>query len=122
RQAVLEADAAHAGIVADHEILVVDDGSNDRTAAVVEELAAECPRVRLLRHDRPRGYGAALRTGFEAARFERVAFTDADSQFHLADLARLLPLTERSPVAVGYREDRQDPWRRRVLSRGYNLL
>jgi dolichol-phosphate mannosyltransferase len=122
RQAVIEADDDLAELVADYEILVVDDGSLDGTAAVVEELAGHCPRVRLLRHSENRGYGAALRTGFDAARFERVAFTDADCQFHLADLARLLPLTDCCPIAVGYREDRQDPWRRRFLSRGYNLL
>jgi dolichol-phosphate mannosyltransferase len=122
RQAVLEADDALAGLVADYEVLVVDDGSCDGTAAVVEEIAASRSRVRLLRHGENRGYGAALRTGFEAASFELVAFTDADCQFHLADLGRLLPLTDRCPVVVGYREDRQDPWRRRFLSRGYNLL
>jgi dolichol-phosphate mannosyltransferase len=121
-QAVLEADDALAGLVADYEVLVVDDGSNDRTAAVVEELATTRRRFRLLRQDKNRGYGAALRAGFEAARFELVAFTDADCQFHLSDLERLLPLTDRCPVAVGYREDRQDAWRRRLLSRGYNLL
>jgi dolichol-phosphate mannosyltransferase len=68
------------------------------------------------------GYGAALRTGFAAARFERVAFTDADCQFHLADLGRLLSLSDRYPLVVGWRESRQDSWRRRFLSRGYNLL
>src|SRR5205085_298529 len=75
RQAVLEADDALAALVTDYEILVVDDGSRDRTAAVVAELAATRPRVRLLRHGENRGYGAALRTGFEAAEFELVAFT-----------------------------------------------
>ena len=89
RQAVVEADDALTGLVADYEILVVDDGSGDRTSAIVEELTATRPRVRLLRHNTNRGYGAALRTGFEAARFERVAFTDADCQFHLADLGRV---------------------------------
>jgi dolichol-phosphate mannosyltransferase len=121
-QAVAEADDALAALTADYEILVVDDGSRDGTAAAVEALLRERSRVRLLRHDHNRGYGAALRTGFEAARFERVAFTDADCQFHLEDLGRLLPHSERCPVVAGYREGRQDPWRRRFLSRGYNLL
>ena len=69
-----------------------------------------------------RGYGAALRTGFEAARHDLVAFTDADCQFHLDDLASLVPLTESVPIATGWRIDRKDPWRRRFLSGGYNLL
>jgi glycosyltransferase involved in cell wall biosynthesis len=108
--------------VRDYEVLVVDDGSSDDTADVVEEEIPAHPRLRLLRHETNKGYGAALRTGFCAARFERVAFTDADCQFHLEDLARLLPLTRHAHVAVGYRLRRQDPWRRRFLSRGYNLL
>jgi dolichol-phosphate mannosyltransferase len=120
RQAVAEADDALARVAPDYEILVVDDGSSDATAAAVASEAATRPRVRLLRHPANRGYGAALRTGFEAARFERVAFTDADCQFHLDDLSRLLPLTDAADVAAGYRVGRQDPARRRLLSWGYN--
>jgi dolichol-phosphate mannosyltransferase len=122
REAVREADRALADLAADYEILVVDDGSHDETASVVAEAAAENPHVRLLRHEVNRGYGRALRTGFEAARGDRVAFTDADCQFHLADLGRLIPLTDRASVAVGYRVARQDPWRRRFFSWGYNVL
>jgi 4-amino-4-deoxy-L-arabinose transferase-like glycosyltransferase len=122
RRAVAEADEALAALAEDYEILVVDDGSRDATAAAVADEAARRPHVRLLRHGTNRGYGAALRTGFRAARCDFVAFTDADCQFHAADLARLLPLTDDHPIAVGYREERQDPWQRRFLSGGYNLL
>ena len=100
----------------------MDDGSADATAAEAADEARRRPNVRLLGHVRNRGYGAALRTGFEAARFDRVAFTDADCQFYLDDLGLLLPLTERCPLAVGYRVKRQDPWRRRFLSGGFNLV
>ncbi len=122
RQAVAEADAALSGLCKDYEILVVDDGSSDGTAAAVLVECVERRRVRLLRHAANRGYGAALRTGFSAARFELVGFTDADCQFHLDDLGRLLPLTKSAEIAAGYRVGRQDPWRRRVLSGGFNLL
>ena len=122
RQAILEADAALTRLCEDYEILVVDDGSRDDTPAIVASEAAVRPRVRLLRHATNLGYGAALRTGFEAARHELVAFTDADCQFDLDDLALLVPLTENAPIATGWRIDRKDPWRRRFLSGGYNLL
>ncbi|MFQ3649813.1 MAG: glycosyltransferase [Gemmataceae bacterium] len=122
RQAVLEADEALTRLNADYEIIVVDDGSQDDTAAIVAEEATRHPRVRLVRHQTNRGYGAALRTGFAAAQGDYVAFTDADCQFFLEDLALMLPLAQSHPVVVGYRVDRQDPWRRKVLSRGYNLL
>ncbi len=122
RQAVAEADAALSGLCKDYEILVVDDGSTDGTADAVLVECVERRRVRLLRHAANRGYGAALRTGFSAARFELVGFTDADCQFHLDDLGRLLPLTKSAEIAAGYRVGRQDPWRRRVLSGGFNLL
>src|SRR5437899_1056135 len=95
--AITEADAALSQFAGDYEILVVDDGSRDTTAAVVTELARERSRVRLLRHGCNRGYGAALRTGFEAARGERVAFTDADGQFDLAELERLVAASGRHP-------------------------
>lgn len=121
-QAVAEAHEALVDLDYQFEILVVDDGSSDRTAKLVEELAVTSSRVRLIRHLQNRGYGAALRTGFESARYECVAFTDADGQFYLEDLDRLLPLTEEYPIVVGYREHRRDPWRRRFFSWGYNKL
>jgi dolichol-phosphate mannosyltransferase len=122
RQAIAEADEALARLGGDYEILVVDDGSTDNTTALVKEAAQGRPHVRLLVHPRNRGYGAALRTGFEAARHDYVAFTDADCQFDLNDLACLLPLSERCPVVVGYRRHRQDPALRRFVSWGYNQV
>lgn len=122
QRAVAEADDDLAHLVGDHEVLVVDDGSTDRTADIVRRDFGKCSRVRVIRHDRNQGYGAALRTGFQAARFDLVAFTDADCQFNLRDLGLLLSLAERHPIVVGYRIDRQDPWQRRLYSWGYNLL
>src|SRR5437899_1833869 len=122
RQAVEEADQALAHLASHYEIIVVDDGSSDLTAKVVREASVGRSHIRLLRHQDNLGYSAALRTGFEAATCARVAFTDADCQFHLADLASLLSLTEHHPVAVGIRLDRKDPWSRRFFSWGYNVL
>src|SRR5262249_32599957 len=114
-QAVAEADDTLSQIAGEYEILIVDDGSPDRTFDVASDAARSRSHVRVLRHETNSGYGAALRTGFEAARFERVAFTDADCQFDLNDLAKLVPLAEKAPVVAGYRIDPNDPWRRRIL-------
>ncbi len=120
--AVREALAALSGLTGRHEVLVVDDGSRDATAARVEEAFAGTDAVRLLRHGRNRGYGAALRTGFSAARFDLVAFSDADRQFHLEDLGPLLERMEGHRVVCGFRQDRQDLWPRLVYSKIYNVL
>lgn len=120
--AVAEADAALQTLAGRYEILVIDDGSTDGTATVVGRLSNRYQWLRLIRHETNRGYGAALRTGFQAATCELVAFTDADCQFEMTDLGRLIPWMARYPIMVGYRVDRQDAWRRKFFSWGYNQL
>jgi glycosyltransferase involved in cell wall biosynthesis len=96
------------------EVIVVDDGSRDATAAVADGLAAADPRVRLVRHDRNRGYGAALRTGFASARYDWVFFTDADGQFDPAEVGLLLDHADRADAVLGYRRNRADHAGRRL--------
>jgi glycosyltransferase involved in cell wall biosynthesis len=105
-----------------HEIIVVDDGSKDRTAAIVQEIAQVDPRVRLIRHDPNRGYGEALRTGFEAAELDLIFFTDSDNQFDLDELEVFLPWIQHVDVVAGFRFNRQDPPVRRLFAKGWNAL
>jgi glycosyltransferase involved in cell wall biosynthesis len=100
------------------EIVVVDDGSRDETAAI----AAGFPEVRVVRHERNRGYGAALRSGFAAARLPWVAFMDADGQFDPEDLSRLLDARDGVDFVAGYRSPRHDPALRRVLGAIWTAL
>jgi glycosyltransferase involved in cell wall biosynthesis len=107
------------------EIIAVNDGSRDRTAAIADELTAAHPNlVRAVHHPTNLGYGAALRSGLAAARYELVAFTDGDRQFQVTDLGRL---TERlrggdnPDVVVGFRIKRADPLIRTIYARLYRL-
>jgi glycosyltransferase involved in cell wall biosynthesis len=109
-------------IASPFEIIVVDDGSRDRSALIVAAWCLRDPRVRLIRHPANRGYGAALRSGLRAARGALVFFTDADLQFDLRELEGLLAHTETCDLVVGYRAPRCDPWRRRALAWGWGIL
>ena len=107
------------------EIIVVNDGSRDRTRVIADELTASHPGiVRAVHHEVNRGYGAALRSGFGAARHELVAFTDGDRQFHVADIGRLtarLAAADAPDVVAGYRIKRADPLIRTIYARAYRL-
>jgi glycosyltransferase involved in cell wall biosynthesis len=93
----------------DFEIIIVDDGSRDRTGEIADELARQHEQVRAVHNQPNRGYGGALQRGFEEARKEWVFFTDGDGQFDIGEIDRLVDLLDRYDVAVGYRLDRQDP-------------
>lgn len=98
------------------ELLVLDDGSTDDTAAELARLDGEMPELRTLRHRENRGYGATLRDLFRAAREPLVAYTDGDGQFDPAELLRFLDaLRPGVDLVNGYRLRRADPGLRRVL-------
>lgn len=110
-------------IAPDYEIIVVDDGSRDRTGEIADALAAANPRVRVI-HNRPnQGYGGALMAGFRAASKSLTFFMDADGQFDIRDIAKLLHQREAGHRAVlGYREHRQDSFLRLMNAWGWNAL
>ncbi|HEX7398552.1 MAG TPA: glycosyltransferase family 2 protein [Candidatus Limnocylindrales bacterium] len=122
---VEEALAALPALADRFEIIVVDDGSKDRTPQIADALAAASPDlVRAVHHPTNLGYGAALRSGFRAARMDLVAFTDGDRQFRVADLGRLtarLAGPDAPDAVVGYRIRRADPVIRTVYARLYRL-
>ncbi len=106
----------------DFEIVIVDDGSRDASAEVVEAIRNGEPRIRLLRHESNRGYGAALRAGLREARGKLVFFSDADLQFDLDELSTLLHHADEFDIVAGYRQPRRDPWGRRLLAAGWGWL
>lgn len=102
------------GLGADYEVIIVDDGSVDATGRIADEIAAGNDRVRVIRHERNRGYGAALQSGFHAARKELVFYTDGDGQFDIGEMPALLPLMADYDIVSCYRIDRRDNLVRKI--------
>ncbi len=106
--------AALAASATEHEIIVVDDGSRDDTPAALAGLDGSTPGLRVIRHQQNRGYGAALRSGFAAARLPWIFLMDADNQFDPAELGLLVQASPGADIITGYRQQRRDPPARRL--------
>jgi len=109
-----EALAVAGRISDDYEIIIVNDGSKDRTAEIADRLANEYPVVRVIHHEVNKGYGGALQTGFKNASKELVFYTDGDGQFKIEEITKLLPFIENFDIVSGYRISRRDPFIRKV--------
>jgi glycosyltransferase involved in cell wall biosynthesis len=118
---VITAIKAASKLTPDHEVVVVNDGSSDRTAEIADELSRLYPCVRVIHHEQNRGYGGALRTGFASASKEIVFYTDGDAQY---DPAEMCALWERLGPGVdlvnGYKISRSDPLHRIIIGRLYH--
>ena len=107
---VIEAERQLRQLTDDYEIIVVNDGSSDNSAEVLRQLAATTPRLTVVTHERNRGYGAALRSGFAAATKDLVFYTDGDGQYDVRELPVLLMLlTDDTDFVNGMKMARQDP-------------
>ena len=104
------------------ELLLVDDGSQDKTAELVQQQIRQEPRIRLVKHERNRGLGAAIRTGLRNANGDLVFYTDADMPFDFALIPELVSLAKSEGIVIGCRLNRGEGTRRWVLTKGYNLL
>jgi glycosyltransferase involved in cell wall biosynthesis len=106
----------------DYEVIVVDDGSKDRTGEIAERLAAEDSHVKVVRHPVNRGYGGAVISGIRAATMPYVLLCDGDGQFDPADLERLTPFVPEYDVVAGRRAHRADPLMRRINGKAWTTL
>ncbi len=121
-KAVREAIKVFIDLNIDYEVIVVDDGSEDKTSEITLSLSRKNKNIRLIKHRINRGYADALKTGFKSASKTFVFYTDADNQFDLKDIAKALPLIKDADMVIGYRLERADNFVRKVGSFGYNLL
>jgi glycosyltransferase involved in cell wall biosynthesis len=120
---VIRAVQAASALTPDYEVIVVNDGSTDATAAIADELAARYAHVRVVHHPINRGYGGALQTGFRSATKELVFYTDGDAQYDPAEVADLWhKLTPEADLVNGYKINRSDPLHRIVIGRVYHHI
>lgn len=104
------------------EVIVVNDGSTDRTEKICKEIAANDKRIKVVTHTPNRGYGGALKTGFKEARYPWVAFMDSDGQFDFSEITKFLKFKDKSDLVLGYRIKRADSLARKIFTFGWALL
>jgi glycosyltransferase involved in cell wall biosynthesis len=123
---IIDARNAAKSITKSYEIIVVNDGSKDRTVEVVQELQKHDPNIRLISHKSNRGYGAAVKTGLKACKMDWIFFTDSDGQFHYDELHKFVSQHNQADLIIGYRLKRMDPFHRvfvaQVLLKVWNFL
>ncbi len=106
----------------DYEVVVVDDGSRDRSSQIVRDWSKKNSHVRLVQHTENQGYGAALKTGLKNVTKDLVFLTDGDNQFHLSEIEKLFSKIDSCDVVAGYRISRQDKFLRRLNGRLWTRL
>jgi len=107
----------------DYEVIVVNDGSSDYTKEILDELEERYDPVRIVHHERNRGYGGALRTGFATASKDFIFYTDGDAQYDVRDLPALWEeMRDGVDMVQGYKIDRSDPLHRVVIGRIYHWM
>jgi glycosyltransferase involved in cell wall biosynthesis len=109
------------GFVDEFEVIIVNDGSTDSTGQRAHALTQSCSPVRVVDHDVNRGYGAALRSGFETSSGDWVMVMDSDRQFDIGDLVYLAPFTSEYDLIAGYRIQRNDPFHRTLFGKTFRL-
>jgi len=109
-------------VASKYELLIVDDGSKDKTGEIADKLAEEYSFIRVVHHHPNQGYGAALKSGFYNSKQEWIVFTDSDGQFDFSEVTRLIEKSGEADIVAGYRINRQDPLMRKIFGFGWTLL
>ncbi len=104
-----------------YEIIIIDDGSTDKTGEIADQLVRQSPHIRVIHHAKNLGYGEALKSGFYNARYDTIVYTDGDGQFDFSEVTKLLEKIKDADVVIGYRIKRQDSFLRRLFGKGWKL-
>jgi len=119
---VVMASIIMAELTDDYEVIVVNDGSQDYTADVLNKLEQTMPHVRIIHHPKNRGYGGALRTGFKSATKDLIFYTDGDAQYDVQDLRVLYAkMADGVDMVQGYKISRNDPLIRKIIGPTYHF-
>lgn len=121
-RAAREAIKAARLVTEDFEVIIVNDGSRDKTGEIADRLTREDAHVRVIHHPSNRGYGAALTSGYRGSTKDAIFYTDGDLQFDLTEITKLWPLIDQYDVVTGYRIKRNDPFIRKMNSYGWTTL
>lgn len=105
----------------EYEIIIVNDGSTDKTGDIAKELAEQDKRIRIINHAKNIGYGEALKSGFYNAKFDTIVYTDGDRQFDFSEVAKFIDKLDQADLIVGYRIKRRDPFFRLLFAKGWTL-
>jgi glycosyltransferase involved in cell wall biosynthesis len=106
----------------EYEIVIVDDGSPDRSGEIADELAREYECVKVIHHPGNKGYGAALRSGLAACTKDIICLTDGDDQYDVYDLPKLLKLIDYYPLVITFRYKKIYSNTRMFISWSYNCV
>lgn len=107
----------------DYEILVIDDGSSDHSREILKELERKYDRLKVILHEKNKGYGGALKTGFYSATKELIFYTDGDFQYDISEAAKLIPqMKDNIDIVNGYKVSRSDPLHRKIIGRIYHWI
>lgn len=106
----------------EYEVIVVNDGSKDKTAEIVEALEQKDSHVRLINHPVNKGYGEAIKSGYYSAKYEYIVFIDSDGQFDFNDIHKFLEAINSADIVIGYRVNRQDHLMRIINGWGWTQL
>jgi len=104
------------------ELIIVNDGSKDKTEEILKNLEKEIKNLKIVSYFPNKGYANALREGFKEAKYDYIFYTDSDGQFDLSEIKNYFPLIYENDMVVGFRIKRNDSFIRKITSKTYNIM